>query len=252
MVLYGDSQTFGWGLNDGERFSDLVEKETKDLEIWNQSVPGYGLDQEILSYEKDRNSVYANEVILFVAKSTISRIRTGFIFSKYKPVFVRQPSGGLTLLPVPRGRNAMISVLYRVLSPFYLPYFLQTQVATLREKFRPGSAGNGRAAPGTFGEMLLVDELAKDMLRFASDKARERNHRMALLFADLSPTDRIAVQDFCDQIGVAYMEVGPTAIPGTSFETGISEFIFGAGDGHWNARANRLIAAQLLPQINGR
>jgi hypothetical protein len=30
ILLYGDSLIFGWGLNDGERFSDLIENERAD------------------------------------------------------------------------------------------------------------------------------------------------------------------------------------------------------------------------------
>jgi hypothetical protein len=40
ILLYGDSLIFGWGLNDGERFSDLIENERAGLEIWNLGVPG--------------------------------------------------------------------------------------------------------------------------------------------------------------------------------------------------------------------
>src|SRR5215469_6578824 len=50
IVLYGDSLVFGWGVPEGKRFSDLVEHQGQNLEVWNHAVPGYGLDQEILAY----------------------------------------------------------------------------------------------------------------------------------------------------------------------------------------------------------
>jgi hypothetical protein len=46
---------FGWSLKAEERFSDLIESKRQGAAIWNQSVPGYGLDQEIVLYEKRGN-----------------------------------------------------------------------------------------------------------------------------------------------------------------------------------------------------
>ncbi len=50
ILLYGDSQVFGWGTPAEQRFSNLIEAQNPHLEIWNLAVPGYGIDQEVLSY----------------------------------------------------------------------------------------------------------------------------------------------------------------------------------------------------------
>jgi hypothetical protein len=65
ILLYGDSQVFGWGVPEDQRFSNVVEDQKQSLEIWNLAVPGYGVDQQILSYEKRGKSFSADEVIFF-------------------------------------------------------------------------------------------------------------------------------------------------------------------------------------------
>jgi hypothetical protein len=250
MVLYGDSQAFGWGLDEGERFSNIVEQESTNLEIWNRSVPGYGLDQAIISYEQN-NPPFADEILLLVSDNTLQRIHSRFIYAKYKPVFVPDQSRGLMMLPPLGVRNAMINIMYRVLSPFYLPYFLQTQLSILQQTFRSlsGSASN---PPPSANPSSIAGELALSMLRRASITARERNQRLTLVLAELPPADQSAVVGLCNEIGITYFEIDPLRAIGNIPRIGLDESIFGEGDGHWTAKANQIIAAQLLLQIRTR
>jgi hypothetical protein len=75
-------------------------------------------------------------VIFFVGPSTLSRIHTGYLLSKYKPMFTQHQDGRLTVVPIPKGKNAVLRFLYETLSDFYLPYFLQAQIATFQETVR--------------------------------------------------------------------------------------------------------------------
>ena len=158
ILLYGDSQVFGWGIPQADRFSDVLERRVTGLEVWNRAVPGYGLDQEVLSYERDAESVAFEEAMYFIGGGTLGRIHTGYIFGKYKPVFSYGPDGGLKVEPIPQFKNRGMSLLYEVFSPFYLPYFLQNQLAIARETFVAGNAREKRI----FNEPKFVDKLAKD------------------------------------------------------------------------------------------
>ena len=79
-------------------------------------------------------------------------------------MFTQHQDGHLTVVPIPKGKNAVLSLLYETLSDFYLPYFLQVQIATFQETVRLREG--------------LVDGLVKDMLRMAWDTARRRNQQM--------------------------------------------------------------------------
>ena len=249
VLLYGDSLIFGWGLADGERFSDLIESERASLEIWNHGVPGWGLDQEIILYEKEGGVLHADGVMFFVGASTLSRIHTGYIYAKYKPMFTPGRDGRLTLVPVPTGKNAAVSLFYELLSPFYLPYFIQTQIAIIEETARLHATGGGEQRPPlTLESTRLVDGLSKDMLRMASSTARSRNQQMMILVANLSQVDRTDLQDFCRETGIEYLEIDPE-ISATQTTDENSDLIFGKYDKHWNGKANRLIAAEILLQM---
>ena len=246
-LLYGDSLIFGWGLNTGERFSDLWEVETPNLEMWNHGVPGWGLDQEILLYEKEGDKLFADEAIFFVGASTLSRIHTGYIYSKYKPMFVRQQDGHMMEVAVPKGKNAMMGVLYEVFSPFYLPYFLQTQIAAFQQSNRLTRDAAPVTGPMTLESQRLVDEFTKDLLRIAWTTAQKRQHRMTILIANLSRADRAALRALCCDTGIACLEIGPE-ITATATTDDNSDLVFGKHDKHWNVKANKLIAASILTQ----
>jgi hypothetical protein len=47
VVAIGDSFTFGTDVDDGERFSDLLDRRFSHLEVINLGVAGYGTDQEL-------------------------------------------------------------------------------------------------------------------------------------------------------------------------------------------------------------
>jgi hypothetical protein len=249
ILLYGDSLIFGWGIKDSERFSDLIEDEGSGLEIWNHGVPGWGLDQEVVLDEKEGAALNANAVMFFVGASTLSRIHTGYVYAKYKPMFIAQQDGTVTLIPVPKEQNAALSFFYKLLSPFYLPYFLESKIAVLQEAAILHATGGGeRALPTPLESTRLVDNLTKQMLRVALDTAHRRGQQMSILVANLSQTDRSNLRKFCSETGIEDLEIS-SDILATSAADENSDLIFGKYDKHWNDKANRLIAAQILPQL---
>ncbi len=73
VLLYGDSQIFGWGVSEDRRFSNLLSRYMPSVELWNLAVPAYGLDQQILSYERNGAWLDADEVIFLVSETTLYR-----------------------------------------------------------------------------------------------------------------------------------------------------------------------------------
>jgi hypothetical protein len=245
IVLYGDSLVFGWGIPAQTRFSNLLEGEGRSLEMWNHAVPGYGLDQEVLLYEKEGRSLDVDEVMLFVSMSTLPRIHSGKIYAKYKPRFVADADGRLRLVPVPHFRNRVVSMAYRFLSPFYLPYFMQVRLAGAREMSRPPgprATGDDQQIPRHVGSLEL------SLLRRAAASARAARHRISLLVANLANEDRAALRAFCADNEVTCLEIDSslTALMNTDERSGI---ILGQDDKHWNVRANQLIADSLGVQM---
>lgn len=50
-LLFGDSQTAGDGCSNAQRFSDILEKLTPGLEIYNYGISGSSPDQQLLAYQ---------------------------------------------------------------------------------------------------------------------------------------------------------------------------------------------------------
>lgn len=67
IVVIGDSFVFGaGGVEAGKRFSDLLQKSGKNIEVINMGVPGYGADQEYQTLE-DEGLKYHPDLVLLCA-----------------------------------------------------------------------------------------------------------------------------------------------------------------------------------------
>jgi hypothetical protein len=244
LLLYGDSQAFGWGLQEAQRFSNLVEARGDGLEVWNLAVPGYGLDQEILSYERDGGFFSADDVVLLVSVSTLYRLPFGYVYKKYKPRFVLEPGGRLRLVPVAPGDSRWTSLLYEAFGGLYLPHFVEYQLAAAREAASPefrAAARAARKAPD-----LDLGNLERSVLERAHALALARGHRLTLL-VDLpqSLADMKArVRSFCEVNAIGYLEI---VLPPDQ-----ERLVLGEHDGHWNQTANSLIAEEILSKLRAK
>lgn len=64
IVVMGDSFVFGaGGVEPQDRFSDLLGRSARDLEVINMGVPGYSTDQEFLTL-KDKGLAYHPDLVL--------------------------------------------------------------------------------------------------------------------------------------------------------------------------------------------
>lgn len=116
VAVFGDSITWGFGVEQGERFTDWLERrfraEGRPIEVLNLGVSGYGTDQELLLYRAVGRGycpdlvlvgLYANDL-----EDNASAERSGYA----KPVF--RLAGGrlvLTNVPVPRRSEAAVAAL---------------------------------------------------------------------------------------------------------------------------------------------
>jgi hypothetical protein len=232
ILLLGDSQIFGWGVAEAERFSNLAEERVSGLEVLNLAVPGYGLDQEILTYEEDSGAFDADEVILLVSGVTLLRTRTGNIYMKDKPQFVLDENGSLRLMAIPPRRTSIAIGLRSVLSPLYLPYFLERSLIMLRR-------ANGRASRTEPDSRKRLDELTTKLLLKAVGIASERKQRLTLLLDLPNGSDRDAL-GFCEQNQITCVTL--------AVDSKNQDNWLGPHDHHWNPRANLQVTEQFLLQ----
>ena len=88
VVLLGESNVFGIGINYGERFSEIIEQACLNIEVVNMAVEGYGLDQTLLQLKRDAFQYYPDVVILCIPIQHFLERCTYFKFCrKLKPRF---------------------------------------------------------------------------------------------------------------------------------------------------------------------
>lgn len=240
ILLFGDSQAFGWGMPDAARYSNLIESRGEGIEVVNLGVPGYGLDQEILAYERLAGAWEADEAVLTVSTFTLGRLPFARIYRKEKPRFVIGADGALKLESVEPGSSAWTGFLYAAFGPWYLPYFVESAL---------NAAGGATAAPAQAGPAVPASQryapgpLERAMIGRAAAFAESRDQRLTLLvdFAPSLESVRQQYREICAALRVRCIE--------TSLPKERERVALGPRDPHWNAYAHSMVAEQLLAQL---
>ena len=225
VLLFGDSQVFGWGIAQGRRFTDLLEAGHPSLEVWNLGVMGYGLDQQLLEYEVRAEGWGADVVVLLVTPFTLHRATKGYLDHKHKPQFVLRGPDSLALLPPAGSGTSLTRMLYRLAGPWYLPYFVD-------RRLRPALVDpEGSPATRALGHALFAR---------AVRTAHARAQRLILL-TNLKGDALAWIRGVGDQLGFEVVAVG---LPEPELP-----WLFGPDDRHWNERAHGRVADLLWERL---
>ena len=110
-ILFGDSQTAGDGVSNGERFSDLLETLAPGLEVFNYSLTGTGTDQQYLTC-REFGDVAHDLLIISPYAENVRRVNHRFLRFRdasgqevfYAKPYYKVEDGELTLhhIPVPK------------------------------------------------------------------------------------------------------------------------------------------------------
>lgn len=118
ILLFGDSYTAGMGVNDRDRYGDVLEELLPGVEVYNFGLPGSGTDMQYLSWREDAVEIEHDLVVISVMVENIIRIvqthrpyltLEGEELMFAKPYFELGPDGELTLHHVPVPKQAQPS-----------------------------------------------------------------------------------------------------------------------------------------------
>jgi len=112
ILLFGDSQTAGDGVSNGERYGDILEELIPNLTAYNFGIPGSGTDQQFLAYQEYARRIEHDLLVISVYLENIGRVagryrpfsdEKGDVFLYAKPYYELH-DGQLVLkgIPVPR------------------------------------------------------------------------------------------------------------------------------------------------------
>lgn len=123
ILVLGDSFVFGYGVNQKEVFTEIIERKLKNLEVINAGVPGYGPDQELIWLQKEGLKYKPDLIILVISPNDFNDIvwDRGY-WNISKPRFIIKNN---TLFLTNRTNLKVIERKYSVLDNFFIYEFLR-------------------------------------------------------------------------------------------------------------------------------
>lgn len=125
VLVLGDSTAWGWGVDDAQTWTRLVERELGSaVELVNLAVPGYGTDQELWVLEREAPRHQPDLVLLgFVHNDTLYNGKSD-MQGMGKPMFARAADGTWSVenrpVPEPTGDAELAKKRARRLAAMYL------------------------------------------------------------------------------------------------------------------------------------
>ena len=111
IVILGDSHSFGYGCNDNEVFSHVLEKELnekiKKYEVLNFSVPGFGTAEELVTYTEKVQKYNPDLVIVCYFNNDIGNDAVSNLFTFHNDSLIRTNN---SFLPGVRAREKMYAI----------------------------------------------------------------------------------------------------------------------------------------------
>jgi lysophospholipase L1-like esterase len=249
ILVLGDSFAWGYGVEESERFSQLLET-SMDVEVINAGVSGYSTDQELLWYKSEGIKYETDLVILVVAGNDVGDNDQQLVSTiYYKPKFVLQ-DGQLVLrgYPVPK-TSLQGRFVYSLSQRSALGYFLVQRYFDVRSLFGkvkvnsdhgslPASAMSVPTEPFKL-TIAIIDEIRKT--------AESRKAKFIIVTTDRwwnSPS-RETYQDFINTLRTeGFLVVDVEAMPGFDPE----EMLI-PNDGHWSRAGHQFVAAEIKDSI---
>lgn len=162
VVFLGDSHTFGFGVPEQARFSQLIEGYFHGLRAVNMGVSGYGIDQELLTLEREGLKYRPDMVIVYVPHFADLRHLKDMIWGMGKPRF-HLVDGRLVTSNLPVANNSWLHAtaldLDRVFSHWSRAYLMLRDAVVhfvvTRERFDTNPTPAQRAEAEVLGEAII-------------------------------------------------------------------------------------------------
>jgi lysophospholipase L1-like esterase len=249
ILVLGDSFAWGYGVEESERFSQLLEK-SLDVEVINAGVSGYSTDQELLWYRSEGIKYETDLVILVLAGNDVGdndRQLVSTIY--YKPKFVLEeghlvPKGYPVPKTSPQGR-----FIYSLSQRSALAYFLVQRYFDLLSLYRKIKVNSDHANSPVSGisaksepfklTIALIDEMR--------NIAELRKAKFMIVATDRwwnSPSSE-TYKDFINTLRTeGFLVLDVESMPGFD-----PEVMLIANDGHWNQAGHKFVAEKIKALI---
>lgn len=252
VLMLGDSFVFGFGVEDHEAFSSVMESRFSNLEMPNLGVAGYGIDQIELSFKNFAGDLKADYVGIGIFPEDFWRATRAFSDSGYaKPYYFLQSNGKLQLrnVPVPARYQLKTNQFPEIvaLSPFEHILMKSMLYRQLRRSFIKLGKNLSLVDPDNTEEWLLGRVILAQLV----DQIRETGAKPFIVIIPCEgwmhrkkPTSiEKSIHRFAKREGVGLVDLTPPFID--AVRASQSEDYFIKDDLHWTPKGHRLAADRI-------
>lgn len=242
ILVLGDSFVWGFGVNDSEIFTALMEQDLQDVEVINGGVTAYGTTQELLWLEREGIKYHPDLVVVVFYWNDLLDNVTQHYNGYYRPLMVQGNDGSLRLTGVPCPEGSLKDRFRK-----WLVRHSALAGITLRADLRPllaleplifGSR-HERVTRPALEEDVQHDSYAERLTIALMEQIRRlvENHQSRLLVVPLChgnvPCENVAARLRKEDFPLLHMD--------RSEGYSASEFVI-PGDEHWNPMGHRFAA----------
>ncbi|MHC4706723.1 MAG: SGNH/GDSL hydrolase family protein [Planctomycetota bacterium] len=227
-LVIGDSFGWGFGVEQQERFSEILENTHPDWEIINASVSGYGTDQQFL-YLKEKGISFKPDLVLllFYKNDFLDNTRTDRYWYS-KPAFVVENEQlKLQNVPVPRASIA------RKIDRFLLGR------TYLGQRFYSGLTLLAGAGKENEEEKLKDGHgITHRLITAINDLSKKEGAKFVLVSIPMGVAERMRLQKTAEAEDIPYLQLDERFEP---LETSATL----PHDRHWNAYGHAIAASAI-------
>jgi lysophospholipase L1-like esterase len=250
ILVLGDSFAWGYGVEESERFSQLLEK-SMDVEVIDAGVSGYSTDQELLWYQNEGIKYETDLVILELAGNDVGDNERQLVSTiYYKPKFVLEDGHLIpTGYPVPK-TSPQGKLIYSLSQRSALAYFVVQRYFELRSLYSKSKAHAVQAnlpEPDTHAERADF-ELTIALLREIRGIAESKEAKFMIVTNDRwwDSTSGGTYKDFINDL----QKEGFLVLDVESMPDFDSKKMLIPDDGHWNQTGHQFVAEQIQAFID--
>ena len=252
VLVLGDSFAWGYGVEESERFSQLLEK-SLDVEVINAGISGYSTDQELLWYRTEGIKYETDLVILVLSGNDVGDNDRELINTiYYKPKFVLE-EGNLvpTGYPVPK-TSPQGRFIYSLSQRSALAYFLVQRYFDLLSLYGKIKVNSNHVSSPVSGKNTEQEpfKLTVALINEIKDIAESRKAKFMIVTTDRwwnHPSEE-TYKDFVTILeDERFLVLDIEAMPGFD-----PEVMLIPDDGHWNQSGHEFVAEQIKALIETR
>jgi lysophospholipase L1-like esterase len=248
ILILGDSFAWGYGVKDGERFSERLE-DAFGFEVINAGVSGYSTDQELLWYQNEGIKYETDLVILVLAGNDVGDNERQLVSTiYYKPRFILQ-DGELVLIgtPVPQ-TSPQGKFIYSLSQRSALVYFLVQRYFDLRSVYAKMKDTSDRSSSQTAIDTKAEPfELTVALLEEIRNIAESKNARFMIVTTESWWNYRS--DETYDDLLTTLQKHGFLVLDVESMPGFDPEKMIIPNDGHWNSSGNEFVAKEIQALI---